>query len=238
METVDLTRGLKKKSHAGHTKETTGKKSTSKGAGQEGRKEADKSKAKVFQVNFLVDEGDSIFKSTRLARALVEESRLPRDIKHVEDWMDREAIQRCYWYKKMNAEGELRQAAEKLCKAEGDLKSIEEWVQLATFDGNKAKESLQGLKEWEKLYRKEVITEYRQFEEYKQALKDVANSYFRECSLCMWSCLDEQGMVVDYSTCLSLVEEADHLGGTFIEELEGGAEGDHSPDLPMFAAPP
>ncbi|KAJ4970643.1 hypothetical protein NE237_003742 [Protea cynaroides] len=44
--------------------------------------------------------GDLVFESTQVARALVEQSRLPLDIKHMA-WSDREAIQRCYWYEKM-----------------------------------------------------------------------------------------------------------------------------------------
>ncbi|KAJ4973332.1 hypothetical protein NE237_006506 [Protea cynaroides] len=95
-------------------------------------------------------------------------------------------------------EEKLRQTREKLFMMEGNLKSTKERVQSATFEVTKAKESLQRIQQWEKLYQEEVIVEYRQSKAYTQALKDAASDYFKEGALHLRSCLEEQGVVAYY----------------------------------------
>ncbi|KAJ4956502.1 hypothetical protein NE237_013285 [Protea cynaroides] len=109
------------------------------------------------------------------------------------------------------AEGELPKEQEKFCRVEGELCQSE--VKLRT-----AKSDLKSTEE--------------------KVVKDATSGYFREAALYLRSCLDEQGIVVDYFVCLSFKDEGENLGRASIEESKDIAGEDHSPDLSMFGAPP
>ncbi|KAJ4977797.1 hypothetical protein NE237_008577 [Protea cynaroides] len=206
------------------------------------------------------NENKSVFESCWVAWALVEKSQLPRDIEHVEAWTDQEAVQRCFCRPQENQRGlqcsgccheengdrvygSLQGAVGSLGQGQGGLRGVsQEAIEVSQSGGGAlpdGREAAHGVEQpQEKLYRKEVIAEYPQSAAYIQAVKDVGSGYFREGALYLRSYLDKQGIVVDYSICLSFADEGENLGRAFVEELKGIAGEDRLPNLLMFGALP
>ncbi|KAJ4967629.1 hypothetical protein NE237_014330 [Protea cynaroides] len=205
-ETIKLTKGPEKETHASQVKEMARKKY----------------------------EGDSVFESTRVARTIVEESRLPLDMKHessiagdvhhqletanikilagdvkyqeLKDSHDAQAatieemVTKC-----ASIHQELSVAQDKANGAEGALTKKQQKLQKAEGELCQDKEMLCNVES-----------------DLKKTLKDSASDYFKEVALYLRPCLDEQGVVVDYSIYLSFAKEAEDMGGAPLKNWRMG----------------